>query len=186
MENTAKISSFVDEVATNPGGESIRQCIQCGTCTASCPSADRWEYTPAEIIAMVRANMREEVLSSSSIWHCLSCYYCTVRCPRDVKPTDLFHALESMAIRSGYKLKDKTPKLYQSFAGSIRANGRVHEMGMMISFYLRTNPFAALKLVPEALKLLTHRRMPLFPHRIQGKEDLVKITARLRQLRGGK
>lgn len=185
MENSVKVRSFIDEVSASPGGESIRQCIQCGTCTASCPSAERWEYTPAEIIGMVRAGMRQEVLSSSSIWHCLSCYFCTVRCPRDVKPTDLFHALESIAMREGFKIKkNKTPVMYRSFAASIRNNGRVHEFGMMLGFYLRSNPFAAIKLLPEGLKLLMHKRMPLLPTRVSGRHDLAKITARLKQVRG--
>jgi heterodisulfide reductase subunit C len=186
METKIGARTFIDEIAAAPGGEGIRLCIQCGTCTASCPSAARWEYTPSEIIAMVRAGMREEVLSSSSMWHCLSCYFCTVRCPRGVKPTDLFHALESVAIQNGYQVKNvRTPAMYQSFVRSIRGNGRVHEFGVMLGYYLSTNPFAMLKLAPEGLRLFRHKRMPLSPKKVRGREDLAKITAKLRQIRGG-
>jgi heterodisulfide reductase subunit C len=34
-----KRKSFVEEISVIPGGEAIRLCIQCGTCTASCPNA---------------------------------------------------------------------------------------------------------------------------------------------------
>ncbi len=61
--------AFVDEVAAIPGGEGIRLCIQCGTCTASCPNADKMEHTPSQLIAMVRAGMRKEVLSSNAMWY---------------------------------------------------------------------------------------------------------------------
>ena len=185
MESKTRANTFVEEVSTAPGGEGIRLCIQCGTCTASCPSATRWEYTPSGIIAMVRAGLRDEVLSSSSMWHCLSCYFCTVRCPRNVKPTELFHILEGLANQYGYKVKDtRTPAMYRSFVSSIRNNGRVHEFGMMFKYYLITNPFAALKMLPVGLQLFSRKRMPLFPHKIKGRDDLSKIIQKFKEVRG--
>jgi len=97
----AKTKKLVEEISAIPGGEAIRLCIQYGTCTASCPNAARMEYTPSEIIALARAGMRHEVLSSHSMWHRLSCYLCTVRCPRGIKPTELMHTLETIAPKEG-------------------------------------------------------------------------------------
>lgn len=77
MEKKSSGNTFVDEISASPGGEEIRLCIQCGTCTASCPNADRMEHTPSQLIAMARADMRQEVLKSNSMWYCLSCYTCT-------------------------------------------------------------------------------------------------------------
>ena len=129
--------------------------------------------------------MRDEVLASSSMWFCLSCYMCTARCPRDIKPTEIAHALESLATEHGYKVKGtRTPAMYHSFVGSIKDNGRVHEFGMMFRYYLTTNPLAALKILPVGLKLFLHKRIPLMPKRVEGKEDLSKITQRFREVRG--
>lgn len=179
------MKSFVDEVAVTPGGERIRACIQCGICTGSCPTAGKMEYPPRKTIAMIRAGMRDEVLSSSSMWFCLSCYMCTVRCPRDIKPTELAHALESLAIRRGFQVKGtRTPAMYRSFVSSIKHNGRVHEFGMMLRYYLTTNPLAALKLWSVGLKLFLHRRMPLMPKKAEGKENLLKIIQKFREVRG--
>ncbi len=136
---------------------------------------------------MVRAGMRDEVLSSNSMWHCLSCYFCTVRCPRGVKPTDIFHALECLAYQHGFKAKGtRTPAMYRSFVGSIKGNGRVHEFGMMFRYYLTTNPLAALKMLPVGLQLFSHKRMLLLPRKVKGKDDLSKITQKFREVRGGK
>jgi len=181
----AQAMNFVNEVARVPGGEGIKLCMQCGTCTASCPSARIWEYTPSEIIAMVRANMRDEVLSSSSMWCCLSCYLCTVRCPRDVEPTNLFHALESLAVKHGYKPQNTTmPVMYNSFVKSIKKNGRVSEVQMMMGYYLSTNPFVALGMLSVAWNLLLHGRMPLSARKIKSKKDLDKIIRKLNDIRG--
>ncbi len=176
--------SFVDQICSIPGGESIRLCIQCGTCTASCPNADRMEYTPSEIIAMARAGMRQEVLKSNAMWYCLSCYLCSCRCPRGVKPTELAHALDSLGIQRGFKIRGtRTPVMYQSFVGSMKGKGRVHEFGMMLRFYLFTNPLSALKVLPVGIKLFIHRRLPLLHKKSEGKDELSRIIQKFREVR---
>jgi len=178
------MKSFVEEVAATPGGENICACIQCGICTGSCPVAGEMEYPPRKIIALIRIGMRNEVLSSSSMWHCLSCYMCTVRCPRGVKPTELAHALECLSNQYGFSIKGtRTPAMYRSFVSSIKGNGRVHEFGMMFRFYLLTNPLAAVKMLPVGLKLFLHKRMPLIPKKVKGKQDLSKIIQKFSEVR---
>jgi len=184
------MKSFVEEVVATPGGENINTCIQCGMCTGSCPMAMEMEYPPRKIIAMIRAGMRGEVLSSSSMWHCLSCYMCMVRCPRDVKPTEIAHALESLANQKGFHIRGtRTPQMYRSFVSSIKGNGRVHEFGMMLRFYLSiipdllAKPLAAIKMLPLGLKLLLHKRLPLKPEKVKGRKDLSQIIQRFREVR---
>ena len=178
--------SFLDEVSARPGGEDIRSCIQCGICSGSCPMADKMEHTPRQIIAMVRAGMRDEVLSSSSQWQCLSCYLCSARCPREVKPAEIMHVLECMAIDEGrVSKKTRTPIMYRSFVDTIKANGRIHELGFMIRYYLRTNLFAALRLTGMALNMLSRGRIPLRAHKIKGKNELNLILDKARSW-GGK
>jgi len=178
------MANFLDEVRAKPGGEYILACIQCGTCTGSCPMAGAMEYPPRKIIAMIRAGMRDEVLASNSMWFCLSCYMCTARCPRGVKPTEIAHALESLAHQQGFRIGGtSTPNLYRSFVSSIRGNGRVHELGMMLKYYLLTNPLTALKIWKVGLQLFLHRRAPLMPTRIKGRGDLSRIIRKFREVR---
>jgi len=75
--------------------------------------------------------------------------------------------------------------MYQSFVNSIRGNGRVHEFGMMFRYYLTTNPLAALKLLPVAGQLFSHKRLPLLPRKVKGRDDLTKIIQKFREVRGG-
>lgn len=179
--------SFINEVCSIPGGESINSCIQCGVCTGSCPTANQWDYPPRRVIAMVRAGLRDELLSSNSMWFCVSCYTCTVRCPRDIKPADIMHALEVIAIRSGKSTKrSNTPIMYRCFVDSARSNGRVYELGMMIKLFLKTNPLAALKLAPVGMGLFFHKRLPLSPSRIKGMDGLKAILNKARELGGAK
>lgn len=180
------MSSFADEVCAMPGGEGVALCIQCGTCTATCPSAGRG-LSPRQIIGMLRAGMREEVLSGDSMWLCASCYFCTVRCPRDIKPTDLMHVLENLAVRDGTSSKrTRTPLAYRTFIDSVRNNGRLHEAGLVTRFYMRTRPLAALKMLPLGLALLSHGRMPLRAKKIKGTRAVRAILDKARALAGAR
>jgi heterodisulfide reductase subunit C len=180
-------NGFLKEVCSMPGGECVRWCIQCGMCSASCPNISEMDYSPRRVIALIRAGKRREILTSNSMWICASCYLCTVRCPKDVKPTELMHTLECLAVRHGLANgKVATPVMYRAFVDSIKSNGRVHEFGLMAKYYLKTNPFAALKMLPMALKLLTHGRMPLRGETVKGREQIKAMMDKANALGGAK
>lgn len=179
--------AFVDEIAETPGGEGIRLCIQCGTCTASCPNADRMEHTPSQLIAMARAGLKKKTLSSNAPWLCISCYTCTVRCPRGIKPTELMHALEAMAIKEGLASKStSTPAMYRTFSNYVYRIGTLPEFGFMQRYYMRTNPFRALRMLPIALDLIRHGRLSLKERRLSsgGAQQLKAILNKANVLGG--
>ena len=94
---------FKSDVAAHPGGDNIKLCFACGTCTAGCPvSAIDPEYNPRKIIRQILLGMRKEVLSSEVIWRCVQCYSCTAKCPQNVKFRDVMKALREMAAAEGY------------------------------------------------------------------------------------
>jgi heterodisulfide reductase subunit C2 len=156
-----KTTTFIDEICAIPGGESIKLCIQCGTCTASCPNAEKMEHSPSHLIAMARAGMREEVLSSNAMWYCLSCYLCTVRCPRGIKQTGLMHAFESLSIKEGLvHTKTLTPAMYRLF-NHYCSLGNLPELWFMTRFYLTTNPLRVWKMIPVAFNMLRRGRISI-------------------------
>ena len=105
--------NFKYEVAAHPGGENIKKCFSCGTCTAGCPVSEvAEEFNPRKIIRMVLLGMKKEVLSSKVIWYCCSCYTCYTQCPQNVKFTDIMAALRHLAIKEGYVRKDFLDKVY--------------------------------------------------------------------------
>ena len=92
--------NFAEEIASQPGGENIRRCYACGTCAAGCPITEiDEEYNCRRIIRQILLGMREEVLSSPTIWLCLICYRCYARCPQKVNFTDIMRILRYLAIK---------------------------------------------------------------------------------------
>jgi heterodisulfide reductase subunit C len=95
--------NFKYEIAARPGGENIKKCFACGTCTAGCPVFHvEHEYNPRKIIRMILLGMREQVLSSKTIWLCSQCYTCSANCPQDVNFSDIMFTLRDMAVKEGY------------------------------------------------------------------------------------
>ncbi len=117
-------SEFADEIAKVPGGEFVRTCFQCGTCTVGCPiRAIDDRYNPRKIIRMVLLGMRDQVLASDFIWLCSSCFTCQERCPQDVRITDLMSALRNYAVSQGY-----FPKGVSAQVSQLRKFGRMYQI----------------------------------------------------------
>lgn len=189
MENKTSGNTFVDEISASPGGEEIRLCIQCGTCTASCPNADRMEHTPSQIIAMARADMRQEVLKSNTMWYCLSCYMCTARCPRGIQVTELMHALEGIVLRERLTHgRTLTPTMYRSFNDFVYSIGSLPEVGFMAWYYMLSNPVKAFKVMPVALDLVRHGRLRIKARRLtpEGTKQVKAILDKAESLGGAR
>ncbi len=169
-------NSFLLQVKNIPGGESIKKCIQCGTCTATCPVSYTMDITPREIIALFRAKDIDTILSSRTIWICASCYSCTVRCPQGVKVTDIIYSLKRLAIENEiFPKKFPVYALSNSFVWFVNHLGLSYEPGLLVSYYLRTNPFKLLGMVPLFLKLVKNGRIGFFPKKIKNKKSFSKL-----------
>jgi Fe-S oxidoreductase len=95
---------FLGDVVALPEGDSIYRCMQCGTCSASCPLGDVLEYGPRQIILKARCGAIADVLASPSVWMCVGCYTCSSRCPRGIDLTDtIWPAVRDHALQEGFQ-----------------------------------------------------------------------------------
>lgn len=185
---------FADEIAASARGEQLFTCIQCGTCSGSCPVSPYMDLTPRRVIAMTRAGYKTQVLESSTIWLCASCYACTVACPKEVRITDVMYALKQRAIRDGvYPKRFAVPVLAREFFNGVLQTGRNNELPLLLKMYLKTNPFKLLAQAVMGMKLFFTGRIGLKMERIAAKRgqkgDLQTIMAavdRSARAKGGK
>ena len=82
----------------------IEKCIQCGTCTGSCPSGRRTAYRTRVVIRKALVGSREDLLKSQDLWLCTTCYTCYERCPRKISIVEAITALRNMAAARGFML----------------------------------------------------------------------------------
>ncbi|ROR34547.1 4Fe-4S dicluster domain-containing protein [Inmirania thermothiophila] len=185
-------NDFLREVEANvEEGHWVRMCMQCGVCAGSCPLGPYWEHPPQEIFMMIRANKREEVLASSSMWMCTSCYNCIVRCPRGLPITHIMHGLAHYAARLGLAPKTQpTRRFAEMFWDNLMKKGRVNELKLGLGLYFM-NGFAegvktALAKRPIGQAMLRAGRMSpmelVRPHKVKDIQGLKAMIAKAREL----
>ena len=114
---------FKHKVLKVPGGETLKFCYQCGTCTATCPiSRFTAVFRPNKIIQSAKLGIREMVYTDA-IWLCVNCYSCTERCPQGVKVADVMRALKNSAVREGY-----TPAFEKEFVSNVLNTGLAYSI----------------------------------------------------------
>ncbi|PKK85031.1 MAG: heterodisulfide reductase [candidate division Zixibacteria bacterium HGW-Zixibacteria-1] len=173
-------SSFSREIASIPGGDKLFSCIQCGTCSGMCPMSPYMDFTPRQIIAMIRAGCKGEVLSSYTTWLCASCYSCTVECPKEIKLTDIMYAVKRLAIRGKvYPKRFPISVLAGEFFKCVERDGRSSEGRLLLRLFLKTNPFQMFKQAGLGWKLLIRGRFSLKKESIKRKDELKSILKML-------
>jgi len=95
---------FTFAAQVSPDVEKLFTCIQCGSCTASCPTASLMDISPRQLWGLIRLGLKDEVLRSKTFWLCTTCKACTVHCPRGILLSDTMIALKSYAVREGLQV----------------------------------------------------------------------------------
>ena len=101
------------------GGENLKHCFQCGTCTSDCPIARYSDsYRPRTLIRMIQLGLKERALSSETLWLCAACYTCTDRCPQDVEVASVIRILRNIAVEQGF-----VPGIFNELGQNIISTG---------------------------------------------------------------
>jgi len=119
-----------------PVREMVNACIQCGTCTGSCPNAFAMDLTPRQLWYNVIRGEKKTIFSSRTFFLCSACYYCTLRCPRGLPLTRAMDELKQIAIKVNPAPYKKSINFYKSFMESVRRHGRVREMEFMTLYFM--------------------------------------------------
>ncbi|NIN69280.1 MAG: 4Fe-4S dicluster domain-containing protein [Anaerolineae bacterium] len=105
----------------------LRTCMQCGTCSASCPTAYAMDYTPRQLWKLVQMGLKEEVVNSRTFWLCTTCKACAVRCPRGIDLTETMLMLKSYAVREGLEIPEGIGVLRDTVTTNYNISGDENE-----------------------------------------------------------
>ena len=97
------------------GGEALKKCYQCGTCSGTCP----WKpITEFNIRKMIRLSQFGFEGVEEHMWGCSTCKFCVDRCPRGVEIIDVVKAVRSVFAEGGM-----FPQSLRALVGSLSARG---------------------------------------------------------------
>jgi len=169
------------------GGDKMNMCMQCGTCSGSCPIGTEMESGPRKLFMMVRAGMKEEVLNNTTLWNCTSCYRCVARCPRGVPVTYIVQGLAAVAAAEGYAPKVANKNFAKRFWWSASTFGKTDERLVptlyFFDFGLVEGMKKALGNLKIAFNMMKAGRMHVgMPHSIKDKKGLKAILAKAKEI----
>jgi heterodisulfide reductase subunit C2 len=140
----------------------VQSCLQCGTCTGSCPNAFAMDLTPRQLWQHVLQGRREAVFHSRTFTLCSACYFCTLRCPRGLHLTEAMHALKQAAARERLPLYRPVTAFFRHFMESVRRHGRVNELEFMTLYFAEMmNPLLPLRYSGLGMRLVAKGKLPL-------------------------
>jgi len=169
--------SFIEEIKKVPGGDKILDCIQCGVCAGSCHARFAMDYSPMQILKMAHLGLKQEVLTSSTIWICASCYTCASRCPRGLNIPAIMSGFKNMAMKNDVPAPIALkPKFHKAFTEIVGKYGRMHEPELQLRLLKKTSLGDLLHNASLGMRMLRKGKLKLQPSKLNSNTHFSEIV----------
>ena len=80
------------------GGEDLKKCYQCATCSVVCELSDGKKPFPRKEMIWAQWGLKDRLVVDPDIWLCYQCNDCSTHCPRGARPGDVMAAIRREAV----------------------------------------------------------------------------------------
>lgn len=172
----ARQAAFYREKLVERVEADTRDCYQCGNCSAGCPAAFTFDYTPNQLMRMLQVGLVDEVLGSKAIQLCVQCLTCTARCPRNIDIAGIFEDLKTVAVAQERSLPEHVKTFNKAFMGAVARFGRLPELYSMAMFYTGTmNPKMAMTDMGLMVPMVKKGKMKFVPRKSKGAGEVSRV-----------
>lgn len=90
---------FVRELQA-AGGDSLKKCFQCATCSVACPVSPANNPYPRKEMVWASWGLKDKLEKDVDLWLCHNCGNCADLCPRGARPADMMGAARNMIYKN--------------------------------------------------------------------------------------
>jgi ferredoxin len=120
------------------GAKDMEICMQCATCSASCPLSEGTNPFPRKIYRYLQLGLRDKLLQAPEPWLCYYCGECNKDCPREAEPAETMMATRRW-LTTQYDWTGLAKRFYLSAAWEIGALAAL-AFGIILLFWFYHGP----------------------------------------------
>lgn len=157
-------------------GVDLKDCYQCGKCTAGCPLAEGMDLMPREIIRYLQIGALDVVLNAKTPWICAQCVVCSSRCPQNVDICSTMRAVRLASKRAGYRPLPEADIFDDEFIANVRAHGVSNEQYLAAAYNVKSGHL--MQDAENAVRMLARGMVGVSMHNIEGRDEVAALVDR--------
>ena len=170
-ENRALAQKIAESAHTN-----LRDCYQCGKCSAGCPMAEDMDMRPQQVMRHLQMGLVQEVLEAQGPWMCAQCTVCSARCPQNIEIADVMRAVRLESKARGYQPLKEGDIFDDLFIRKVRKHGRSNEQWLAAFYNLESGHL--LQDMNSAPTMFLKGLVGIAPHSTKDPEAVARLIDR--------
>ena len=157
-------------------GVDLKDCYQCGKCTAGCPLAESMDLMPREIIRYLQLGALDVVLNAKTPWICAQCDVCSTRCPQNVDICSTMRAVRLASKHAGKQPVREADIFDDAFIANVKSHGVSNEQYLAAAYNLKSGHLT--QDMGNAFRMLKRKMVGVAVHNTKGRSEVAALVDR--------